>query len=337
MNRLTCQYRRVASTDERETFAERYLSIQPSLDNSRWRGSFELPAVEGSIVDQAINAKTDDLRRLPGGDFYTRSQLSADALAIIAHDSLEVTGQTSNTGTTPNAIFFVDLRKADNTGGKLGSELRYGPRGGPLVLGEVLCGGAVRIVGLEDGQPVVTSQATSSIPPAIRDYVADETRTAPSPAAPADTGSNLTTSPSTSLASPSTATIHANAGGSSHPPTDPTHRGDRRRFPTFRTVPTPPVPTPRARRRSHTTRLSSRCIDGRRSHTYEPAADQHRCGSFYRARAYCCSKLVAIDAGASEVRNLRNETNLSPSTRKPGRLMTTRVKIMVGNGRIGST
>lgn len=171
VNRLIDQQRRITRKDEQQAFCDRYLSIQPNLDNSQWRGSFELPAQEGAIVEEAITTKADQLRQLPGGDYYTRSQLNADALVIISQDSLD--NDTSESGTAAGgATVFVDLDRANGTSGELGAELEYGPRVGPQVLDEILCGGTVRLVGLEDGQPIVTSQAASSIPSAIRDFVA---------------------------------------------------------------------------------------------------------------------------------------------------------------------
>ena len=42
VNRLIGQYRRISSKDERQASTDRYLTIQPNLDNSLWRGRFEL-------------------------------------------------------------------------------------------------------------------------------------------------------------------------------------------------------------------------------------------------------------------------------------------------------
>ncbi len=171
VNRLTHQYRHISRKDEQQTFTDRYFTIQPSLDESRWSGHFELPAVEGSIVEQAITERADELRRQPGGDYFTRNQLQADALVMISQDSLDAETAAGTTGGI-DATVFVDLDLANRTGGELGAEIEFGPRVGPRVLSEILCGGSVLLVGLQDGKPVVTSQSASAIPLAVRNYVA---------------------------------------------------------------------------------------------------------------------------------------------------------------------
>ncbi len=171
LNRLTHQYRRISRKDEQQVFTDRHFTIQPSLDESRWSGYFELPAVEGQIVDQAIANRADELRRQHGGDEFTRNQLQADALVMISQDSLAADTSTGATGGF-DATVFIDLEQANGTGGELGAELAYGPRVGPNVLDEILCGGTVQLVGLQGGKPVVTSQATSAVPPAVRSFVA---------------------------------------------------------------------------------------------------------------------------------------------------------------------
>ncbi len=171
VNRLTHQYRRISRKDEQQTFSDRHFVIQPSLDESRWSGHFELPALEGSIVDRAIAASADELCRQPGSDYYTRTQLQADALVMISQDSLSDETATRSGGGLEGTV-FIDLALAGSSGGELGAELQYGPRVGPSVLEEILCGGSVQLVGLENGRPVVTSQSTSAVPLAVRKFVA---------------------------------------------------------------------------------------------------------------------------------------------------------------------
>jgi hypothetical protein len=67
---------------------------------------------------------------------------------------------------------FADLDAVASSGGELGAEIEYGPRVGPETLREALCNGAVRLIGIEHGRPVVTSDAAHTIPGAIRAFVA---------------------------------------------------------------------------------------------------------------------------------------------------------------------
>jgi hypothetical protein len=172
VSRLTHKYRHIRRSDERQVFNDRHFVIQPSLDESRWRGWFELPGVDGKILDMALADRTDELRTLPGGEHFTRGQLQADAIVAMSQDSLDRDGGEDGAANTPGVVLFVDMDQAGNTGGELGAEVEYGPRVGPETLEEMLCTGSVQLVGLENGKPVVTSDNTKPIPPAVRRYVA---------------------------------------------------------------------------------------------------------------------------------------------------------------------
>ena len=54
MRRLVSQLRRTTKSDEHRVFTDRYLSMQPTLDNSRWKLWGELPGFEGAVVEQAL-------------------------------------------------------------------------------------------------------------------------------------------------------------------------------------------------------------------------------------------------------------------------------------------
>jgi hypothetical protein len=184
VSRLAAKHRRVRSGDEQQAFRDRFLTMQPTLDESSWRLWGQLPGADGRVVEKALAERSDELRRLPHGEGATRSQRQADALVTMAQDSLDgATAQTDNDNhDAPNAgggggggflvSIFADLDAVAGSGGELGAEIEYGPRVGPETLREALCNGAVRLIGLEHGRPVVTSDAASTIPAAIRAFVA---------------------------------------------------------------------------------------------------------------------------------------------------------------------
>ncbi len=171
VGRLTCRQRRISRRDERDVFVERFVSVQPTLDGSSGRISARLPGIGIRIFEQALYARADELRALPGGEAFTRGQRQADALVALAMDSLDRNGDIEGSSDSSVSI-FVDLDRANGTGGEMGCEVEYGPRVGPNTLDELLCTGSAQIIGLENGTPVVISQAARAIPPAVRRLVA---------------------------------------------------------------------------------------------------------------------------------------------------------------------
>jgi hypothetical protein len=171
VGRLAARQRRVSRRDERAVVVDRFVSIQPTLDEASWHLTGRLPAVDGTIVEQALHARADDLRGLPGGETCTRAQRQADSLVAMAHDSL---GRTSDgqASSGPSLSVFVDLDDANGTGGERGAAVEYGPRVGPAALEELLCTGTVQIIGLTRGRPIVASNAGRAIPAATRRFVA---------------------------------------------------------------------------------------------------------------------------------------------------------------------
>jgi hypothetical protein len=172
--RLTNRSRRVTRFVEEQVFRDRRVTLQPSLDGSQGRAYVCLPGMEFTIFEDAVTQRADEFNDLPGPR-QARSQRMADALVSIAQDSLNPAVSTSDHSgegsREPLVTVFVDADLAAATGGEAGAEIAYGPRVGPNTLERILCTGAVRLVGLTDGRPVVTSGATKAIPPAVRQFV----------------------------------------------------------------------------------------------------------------------------------------------------------------------
>jgi hypothetical protein len=169
---LSSRHRRVTPLDEQRAFQERYYSIQPTLDETSWKLSGQLPGPEGRVVEKALHERADEFRSLPYGETSTRGQRQADALVAMAQDSLGRSGDGATDSAGPTVAVFLDLGAANGNGGELGAEVEYGPRVGPSALNELLCTGSVQVFGLADGRPVVTSDAAKAISPAVRRTVA---------------------------------------------------------------------------------------------------------------------------------------------------------------------
>ena len=98
VDRLAGRQRHVTRGDEQQVFADRYVSIQPALDEASWHLTGRLPAIDGRIVEQALYSRADELRGLPGGETRTRAQRQADSLVAMAQDSLNRHGDTDPPG-----------------------------------------------------------------------------------------------------------------------------------------------------------------------------------------------------------------------------------------------
>lgn len=190
--RLVARTKRVTRAGEREVFAGRYFTIQPNLDESRYRMWGEAPGIIGRTIDKAICDRADQLRTTAGDLRSTRGQRQLDALGVMALDSLTDTpGETSPGSDTGQVTVFIDARH--NNPVEATTEIEYGPRVGPDALEEMMCEGKVQIVGLDThGIPVVTCNPTTS---PDSPTVAPTTRTTSQPCA-----GTTTTSPSTPTA-----------------------------------------------------------------------------------------------------------------------------------------
>ncbi|MGH8912786.1 MAG: DUF222 domain-containing protein, partial [Acidimicrobiia bacterium] len=169
LRRWMSRHRRVTRTEEQQTHRQSFLILQPSLDESWWKLSGGVTGVAGTIIDQAIKHRADEL---PKDATASRAHRAALALESLCTDS--PTGAADlGAGCThgPSITAFVDLNLASGTRCEAGTEIAAGPRIGPDALEELWCTGAVKIVGLTNHKPVVATQSTRTIPPAVRDFV----------------------------------------------------------------------------------------------------------------------------------------------------------------------
>jgi len=152
-------------------FGDRFLSLQPTLDQTSYKLWGQLPGTDGRLVEQALTARADQFPPLPDGRPCSRTQRHADALVSIAHDSLDGTEPTA-TSSVPMVSIFVDAHQAAQTNGEAGATIDTGPRIGPLTLEEILCDGHVELLMTShDGKPLSVGPTSRTIPPKLRRFV----------------------------------------------------------------------------------------------------------------------------------------------------------------------
>ena len=166
VRQLAARHRRLAPVDERRAFEERFLTVQPNLDESRWDLWGRLAGVDGGVLIKALDDRADGLPGAPDGR-ESRAARRADALVMIAQDSLDAPGDGAG-GVI--AMVFVDAALAARTVGEAGAEVVGGPRVGPEALREILCGGRVEVV-LDGAQPLAVGSTAHAIPPRLRRFV----------------------------------------------------------------------------------------------------------------------------------------------------------------------
>lgn len=167
VRRLTARLRRFTRYDERRVFADQHVVLQPNLDESQYSIRGLIDGVGGRTIEKALLQRSDELP----DDMSSRAHRYALSLTSICQDSLDGSADGDSTGSS--VVLFADLDRVAQTGGEAGAEteIEFGLRAGPAVLEEALCAGSVQLIGLRGGKPVVTTDATKAIPPAILRFV----------------------------------------------------------------------------------------------------------------------------------------------------------------------
>lgn len=168
VNRMAGRHRRVSIEADREWFDGRYLTIQPSLDESSWRLSGRLHGLDGRIVDKILNETAEAFPKLPDGTREPLATRRADALTKVCQDH---SGEGS-VAAGPMVTVFVDARDAVPTNGEAGAWMAAGPRVGPATLDEIRCTGTVEVTAItDDGTPLAVGTATSAVSGRTRRHV----------------------------------------------------------------------------------------------------------------------------------------------------------------------
>jgi len=168
---LAAKRRRMTRLDEIQAFEERYVTIQPNLDESAWRISGQLPGFAGRTVVEALETRGDEF---PYGPDVTpsRATRNADALWSISHDAVNGSDGATIDSASPVLTVFVDATEAAPTNGTTGVTLEAGPQVGPNAVEAIMCTGTVEVTArTPDGQPLAMGRRTRVIPPRLRRFV----------------------------------------------------------------------------------------------------------------------------------------------------------------------
>lgn len=130
---------RITTETETRTAQDRFLVMQPSLNESWWKGWFGLDGYSGAMVDKILAAAADGLPDdVDGGAGWRRATALVETL--ISDDPPE--GQVT---------VMVDTANAAATNGEAGVTLDPGVRVGQQALHAILCDANVEVVA-RDGQ-----------------------------------------------------------------------------------------------------------------------------------------------------------------------------------------
>lgn len=167
---LIDRLRKLDSLTEQMSFEERYMVLQPSLDQCSGKFWGQTQGVDWQTIEKAL---IDREGRLPSLPDQTQGQRRVDALASLCMDSLTATGNGLDNGRAVTvAEIFVDASLAAPSFGEAGVTLASGPRVGPNTLSEILCTGKARVIVCGDGgRPIGVSDLGECIPPAVRSFV----------------------------------------------------------------------------------------------------------------------------------------------------------------------
>ena len=151
---------RVSAEDEYRSARDRFLVLQPSLDESWWRLWGGLDGASGALVDKALTEAADNLPELPDGETADLGWRRATALVE--------TLTSGETVPTPVSV-IVDARHAAETSAESGVILESGIGVGREALGRILCDAEVEVIArAEDGRYMDYGRRQRTAPPALK-------------------------------------------------------------------------------------------------------------------------------------------------------------------------
>lgn len=152
---------RVTAEDEYRTVKDRFLVMQPSLDESWWRLWGGLDGAAGALVDRVLSEAADSIPDLPDG--------STPGDAGWKKATALVETMTSDTPPPANVTVFVDSRHSAATDGEAGVALEAGPNVGREALQRILCDADTEVIArTEDGRLMEYGRRRRTAPPALK-------------------------------------------------------------------------------------------------------------------------------------------------------------------------
>lgn len=151
---------RITAEDEHRSGDDKYIALQPSLDESRWKLWGELDGNSGSLVDKVLSEGADALPELPDGSRGSEGWRRAIALV----DCL-----VSDDPPPSQVTVIVDARDAAPSGGEAGVVLDAGVRVGQLALQAILCDADTEVVArTSDGRYMDYGRKQRTAPPSLK-------------------------------------------------------------------------------------------------------------------------------------------------------------------------
>ena len=128
VRRLTARRRRLTRPEQQQVFADRFLSVQPTLDRTGYRLWGQLPGTDGGLVEQALLTRADSFTTLLDGSRGTLSQRRADALVSISQDSLTTSSGDHDSSAGPLLSVFTTSGPDREVGSTTASGIAVGSR-----------------------------------------------------------------------------------------------------------------------------------------------------------------------------------------------------------------
>lgn len=160
VRREAARRRGVDADVELRTAAERFLVIQPTLDESWWRLWGGLDGASGALVDKVLSEAADRLPDLPDGDGGGASWRRATALVELC---------VTDDPTPAQVTVFVEAANAVPSEAEAGVVLEAGPAVGRRALEAILCDAVTEVVArTAEGRFMEYGRRTRTVPPRLR-------------------------------------------------------------------------------------------------------------------------------------------------------------------------